>query len=91
MKNTHEINTLRLKLKRIMSDHGLTQNDVARKTGVSQGAISNFLTDKRGFSGEYALRIAKFIAGLDTHSSSCGIKQSTAQLNPPDREEGHEA
>lgn len=66
MKNIYEIEKLRTELGKLLSERGITQNELAQKIGISQGSISNFLTKKRGFSGEYALRIAKFIMESST-------------------------
>ena len=62
MKNIYEIEKLRTALRRLLSERRLTQKELAREIGASQGAISNFLTNKRGFGGEYALRIARFVS-----------------------------
>lgn len=44
----------------ILNEFGLTQEDLARKLGVSRRTINQIVNQKRGISADMALRLAQF-------------------------------
>ena len=64
--NTYpDIPSLRVALSREMKRHTLTQRDICERTGITQPAISLFLNEHRGLSGDYALKLANLASSLE--------------------------
>lgn len=65
-----DLTTFRGDLRRAMQTTKSTQKDVERVTGVAQGIICNFLSGKRGLSGDSVFKLWPFVYG-DRAVSSC--------------------
>ncbi|WP_300288159.1 helix-turn-helix transcriptional regulator [uncultured Desulfovibrio sp.] len=61
MKTFSTLHDLRRALSDRMKNQGLTQQDVAGVTGITQSAISMFIRGKRGLSGDAALKIQNYL------------------------------
>lgn len=61
MRTFSTIHDLRQALSDHMRSRGLTQQDVAKDTGIAQSAISLFLRNKRGLNAESVLRIIRIL------------------------------
>lgn len=61
MKTHPNLHSLRAALSAYMERQNFTQQEVSRATGVPQSAISLFLGEKRGLSGDSALKIHSFL------------------------------
>lgn len=61
MKTRNEIQQLRLRLEEAMKEASLTQVGVSLETGIPQPILSHFICGKRGLSGEYALRMNRYL------------------------------
>ena len=46
-------------LEHLMGEHGLSQHELARLTGISRTVLTEFLNGKRGLSKESALKLAQ--------------------------------
>ena len=77
MKTDTEIQKLRIRLQETLASGPLTHSDVAAATGISQGAISNFLGCKRNLNGECALRLDRFLTVTATPNTPTGFEAET--------------
>ncbi len=48
-----------LKIRKVRLDHTIKQKDLARKVGISQGALTNFELGRRKISLEWLIKIAR--------------------------------
>ncbi len=48
-----------LRIRRVRMDQGIKQKDLAKKVGISQGALTNFELGRRKISLEWLIKIAK--------------------------------
>lgn len=67
MKTHNEIQQLRFRLGEAMSKATLTQMGVSQATGIPQPILSHFICGKRGLSGEYALRMNRYLLETIPH------------------------
>lgn len=91
MKTPRTIEGFRQDLRLAMQRSGYIQQDIARLCGVSQGAISNLLSGKRGISGSSLLKLWDFVYPTDGSTTSLtstpgqadegGQKSRTAVVN----------
>jgi predicted transcriptional regulator len=69
MEKFTSIDQLRDALSFGMMRHKKTQLEVSSQTGISQSALSMFLSGKRGINGDYALRIQAYVLSLPPDAS----------------------
>jgi len=60
---TYTLKQFRDDLRRAMSEKGRSQKDLEADFGVHQSIISNFLSERRGVSGESLLALWPFVYG----------------------------
>lgn len=60
--------TLGQRLARIRKERGLTQNDVAQRTGLTQVLVSDYERDRLRLSAEMAVR---FVEALESRPTIC--------------------
>ena len=51
------------KLREAIKESGISQAEMARKTGVQQASISRFVNEKQGLDAEPAIRLTHFLGG----------------------------
>lgn len=51
------------KLREAIKDSGISQAELARKTGVQQASISRFVNEKQGLDAEPAIKLTHFLGG----------------------------
>ena len=73
---TSPIDRFREDLRDAITSRKANQGDVVRASGVSQGAISNFLSGKRGLSGESLLKLWPFVYGCEFTQSIQGASDA---------------
>ena len=50
-----------LRIRRVRLDQGIKQKDLARKIGISQGALTNFELGRRKISLEWLVKVARVL------------------------------
>lgn len=81
-KHPHTLEKFRDDLRRAMSERGSSQKDIEISFGVHQSIISNFLSGRRGLSGDNLLALWPFVYGEPPTAPPATSPEPAAHARP---------
>ena len=79
MRTFTDTNELREALVDLVKAQGINQHEISINTGLTQGAISLFISGKRSLNGDSTLKIQNFIRGKSMPTPASSLPSDEAR------------